>query len=189
MGFEYFGVHKGLVFLGQTLKVRKKNLKSVLPFLRKLKDKGISRRRQRQCGARGQESFQDCWKWPKHQEDFLFPSTNNSKVPKTKDVVAHALIKSRRSFDPPVSLGVVNRQAIRSHSGRHRMVNDLKASGIPMGVGMAYARIHDEKTYQNYGRLVEDQVGTVLEKSGQLKRTLRSLYSNSKAKKAQRQRN
>ena len=69
------------------------------------------------------------------------------------------------------------------------MVNDLKASGIPMGVGMAYARIHDEKTYQNYGRLVEDQVGTVLEKSGPLKRTLRSLYSNSKAKKAQRQRN
>lgn len=56
------------------------------------------------------------------------------------------------------------------------MVNDLKASGVTMDVGMAYARIHDRRTYMNYGKLDELQVGAALEKNRALKRTLKSLY-------------
>jgi len=56
------------------------------------------------------------------------------------------------------------------------MVNDMKNAGVSMEVGMAFSRIKDKKTYLNYGRLVEDQVGAALENNPVLRKTLKSLY-------------
>ena len=148
----------------------------MLPLLRRLRDVGATQKRHRNSGIRGVEKVTDGWKWPSGSGDYLFPSVRNPNIPKTKDLVSHAITRARKSFQPTIKDGLVHPETIRSHSGRHRMVNDLKNAGVSMEVGMAYARIRDKKTYSNYGRLVEDQVGAALEGNAVLKKTLKNLY-------------
>ena len=127
-------------------------------------------------GSRGQERFCDKWTWPAHASDYLFPAKYKPGAPMSKDVVAHAIVKARRAFNLPG----VNTEAIRSHSGRHRFINDMKVSNVPSEVGMVQARIKDHKTYQAYGRLNEDQVARTLDRNRSLKRTMDSAYRGKK---------
>ena len=136
----------------------------------------MSRTRTKHAGARGFEKLKDDWKWPKDHGDYLFPSSWSPICPRNKDVISHAIVKSRKTFQTTPDQGLVHPETIRSHSSRHRMVNDMKNAGVSMEVGMAFSRIKDKKTYLNYGRLVEDQVGAALENNPVLRKTLKSLY-------------
>ena len=136
----------------------------------------MSRTRTKHAGARGFEKLKDDWKWPKDHGDYLFPSSWSPICPRNKDVISHAIVKSRKTFQTTPDQGLVHPETIRSHSGRHRMVNDMKNAGVSMEVGMAFSLIKDKKTYLNYGRLVEDQVGAALENNPVLRKTLKSLY-------------
>ena len=136
----------------------------------------MSRTRTKHAGARGFEKLKDDWKWPKDHGDYLFPSSWSPICPRNKDVISHAIVKSRKTFQTTPDQGLVHPETIGSHSGRHRMVNDMKNAGVSMEVGMAFSRIKDKKTYLNYGRLVEDQVGAALENNPVLRKTLKSLY-------------
>ena len=136
----------------------------------------MSRTRTKHAGARGFEKLKDDWKWPKDHGDYLFPSSWSPICPRNKDVISHAIVKSRKTFQTTPDQGLVHPETIRSHSGRHRMVNDMKNAGVSMEVGMAFSRIKDKKTYLNYGRLVEDQAGAALENNPVLRKTLKSLY-------------
>ena len=149
-------------------------LTAVLPALRRLRSKGKSCRRTRKCGARRAESFKDTWKWPSGN-GFLFPN-RTGKGHVTKDIVCHAIIKARKNFSPPKAQ-MLNPTRVRSHSGRHRMINDLKTSGVPSDAAMVFARIKHKKTFDKYGQMDQEQSGQVLNRNGQLKRTLKALYS------------
>ena len=159
--------------LGQ---VKKMLLSATLPALRSLRTKGKSRRRTRKFGSRGRVVFTDVWRWPKGN-DFLFPNrAGDGHV--QKDTVCHAIVKARKSFVAPINLAtMLEPNRIRSHSGRHRMINDLKNNGIPCEAGMTYARIKDKKTYDNYGKMDQEQSGRVLNQNKGLKRTLKAMYS------------
>lgn len=91
----------------------------------------------------------------------------------TKDVVCHAIAKARKTFDHPD----IENKSIRSHSGRHRMINDIKYSSIPEDAGMLFARIRDKKTWAGYGKLTPTQCGDVMEKNARFKKSIRKLYS------------
>ena len=123
-------------------------------------------------GMRGQERICDHWKWPSRASGFLFPSKYKPGRPMSKDVVSHAIVKARRSFNLPC----VNTESIRSHSGRHRFINDMKMCNVPCEVGMLQSRIKDFKTYQSYGKLNEEQVARSLDKNRSLKRTMETVY-------------
>ena len=101
-------------------------LSAILPVLKKLKEKGVSRHRQRRCGRRGLQTVRDEWRWPRSREGFLFPAPRSKGKPRTKDAVCHMIVKARKSFDVPG----VDAQRVRSHSGRHTFINDLKRSEI-----------------------------------------------------------
>lgn len=143
-------------------------LKAILPQLQHLKTRGVKRTRKRNCGARGYESHVDHWKWPKADE-YLFPSKRTGNHMK-KDAVCHSIAKARKLFHCDID------GSVRSHSGRHRMINDLKASSIPSDAGMMFARIKDKKTWAGYGQLTPLQCSTVLQKNKDLQKTLQKLY-------------
>ena len=87
-----------------------------------------------------------------------------------KDAVCHSIAKARKLFHCDID------GSVRSHSGRHRMINDLKASSIPSDAGMMFARIKDKKTWAGYGQLTPLQCSTVLQKNKDLQKTLQKLY-------------
>ena len=145
-------------------------LKAILPQLQHLKMRGVKRTRKRKCGARGCESYVDQWKWSKGEE-YLFPSQRTGKHMK-KDAVCHSIARVRKSFHCDID----DTSSVRSHSGRHRMINDLKASSIPPDAGMMFARIKDKKTWAGYGQLTPSQCSTVLQKNKDLQRTLQNVY-------------
>lgn len=93
----------------------------------------------------------------------------------TKDVVAHAIVRARKSFVTPPGLSV-DTNRIRSHSGRHRMINDMKSSQISVEVGMIHSRIKSHKVYQAYGRMSDEQVGHALNSNQSLKKTFKQIY-------------
>lgn len=93
----------------------------------------------------------------------------------SKDAVAHAIVRARKTFEPPPGLNV-DTSRIRSHSGRHRMINDLKASGVSTEVGMMHSRIKSHKVYEAYGRMSDEQVGQALNGNKSLKKTLKKIY-------------
>jgi len=151
-------------------------LAATLPTLRRLKAHGKSKRRTRQCGARGKVAIQDVWRWPKNS-DFLFPNRYGSG-PMKKDIVCHQICKVRKTFVPPKGQSAMfEPNRVRSHSGRHRMINDLKTCGVASDAAMTYARIKDKKTFDRYGQLDQEQSGKVLNKNRGLKRTLENMYS------------
>ena len=149
-------------------------LSSVLSTMKSLRDNGVTRRRLRACGARGAQRLVDSWKWPKTSQGFLFPSDRSPRKPKCKDSVCHLICKIRKTFKPKGK--TLNTERIRSHSGRHRMVNDLKRSDATTEVAMAFARIRDKKTFDNYGKLDDQQVGQSLDTNRKLKSALKQVY-------------
>ena len=151
-------------------------LAPVLPALRQLRAQGKTYHRTRKCGARGTKRIKDMWKWPPKKQQYLFPNQWGTG-PKTKDVVAHAITKARKTFQPTKSQAcVLETGRIRSHSGRHRMINDLKASSVPPDAAMVFARIKHKKTFDNYGRMDQEQSGKLLNSNNGLKRTLKTMY-------------
>ena len=166
-----------MVFTHITLspcEVNKRMLSSIFPVLSSLKKNGVTRKRKVQCGARGKQVIADTWKWPTTAHGLLFPSPRNPSKPRGKDSVCHLICKIRKSFvctDKTLDI-----KKVRSHSGRHRMVNDLKQSEASTDVAMGFARIRDKKTFDNYGRLHDHQVGHALESNRKLKKALKQTY-------------
>ena len=66
--------------------------------------------------------------------------------------------------------------SVRSHSGRHTMINQLKEAGLPDDINMMYARICDRQTYAGYGVFSEDQAAHVLHKSKKLRAAVATIY-------------
>lgn len=157
--------------------MQKHILSTVMPKLKHLCAKGVSRKRSRNNGARGVCSYIDRWKWPAKDNDYIFPATrsDSKEVHRCKDTVCKAIGRLRPSFVPPKNHNV-HTDTIRSHSGRQRMVNDLKSSGIPDEVAMSFARICDKRTFAGYGQLTDEQTGASLEKNKVLKRTMAETY-------------
>ena len=151
--------------------VKKCILSAVLSRLQTLKTKGVKKTRRKHCGARGMQKVVDNWAWPAAGEGYLFPSSRTGGHLK-KDAVCHRIVQVRKSFD----CSLIDTTQVRSHSGRHRMINDMKSCSIPMEAGMQFARIRDKKTWASYGQLTPSQCSTVLEKNKTLKGTLKKMY-------------
>lgn len=158
----------------QTLEVKKIMLSSCLKLLRRLRDHGSSRKKTKSWGACGQRTFKDAWTWPKNGS-FLFPNREGTG-PMTKDIVCHNITKVRKSFRAPPGSVLLDPATIRSHSGRHRMINDLKFSGVPCDAAMQYARIKNKRTFERYGRMDAEQSGQILQSNKKLKAALSKIY-------------
>lgn len=158
-------------------------LSLLFPMLKKLKTHGKSRRRTKLQGVRGRVTFFDKWCWPSGPADYLFPSGRcHSKTPHhNKDSVCKAICRIRRTFKPPRNVFVEN-EKIRSHSGRHRMINDLKSAEVSQDVAMKFARIGDVRTFQGYGCLTSQQTAEALERNGRFKKQLKAAYSRTASK-------
>ena len=117
-------------------------------------------------GMQGTREVLDAWHWPEELEHYLFPASRRGsrKVNRGKDVVARAIRDARKTFRIP-HIPDVNPNRIRSHSGRHRCINDMKQHNAEREVGKKYARISDDGVYQNYGRLSAQQAGKKLKQN------------------------
>ncbi|CAK9016090.1 unnamed protein product [Durusdinium trenchii] len=149
--------------------VHKKITSAYLPLLRRLRKEGKGRRRSKPWGALGKRNFTDKWEWP-NGEEYLFPNRTGTSYTKKANV--------RKSFKPPAgcSLGDDVRQ-VRSHSARHRKINDMKASSASPEEGMTFARIKRKKTYDRYGKISQHQAGEALQRNKKLQKALKSLYA------------
>ena len=167
--------------------VDKRLLGALLPKIVSLKDKGVRRKRQRKAGARGLVRYTDAWVWPEKKSGYLFPSDRQDarESHRTKDTACKAVSRLRQTFSPRCKDQPITKK-IRTHSARHRMVNDLKAANIPDDVAMRMARIKDHRTYSKYGQLSDQQVGKVLDDSAKLRKTLQDIYGLTGPNKRQR---
>ena len=158
---------RGTVFVGPLKRgpaITKHVMKAAMTKLRSLRDKGITKIRPRNKGMWGRVREMDRWQFPAEESDFLFPATRADSHSRhiSKNTVCRAIGRIRKTFNPPSHLHVQS-ELIRSHSGRHRMVNDLKRCGIADGTAMHYARIVDRRTYLGYGALDDTQTGKALQ--------------------------
>jgi integrase len=153
--------------------------KAILPHTRKLimeLKKGFTTKRTLVSGARGSAKKIEGWKWPAKGRDPLFPRRRGKDDGQPlaaidKNTVAKAIIRARATFKPERK--DVNPLQIRSHSARHRCVNDLKVAGVPKQMAMTYVLIKDEMTFDRiYGRPTMQQAGEVLRKSAALTRVM-----------------
>ena len=150
-------------------------LKACLPLLRRLRQNGKKSSRRVQCGARPTTTVKDHWTWPKGNK-FLFPAPTKLGR-KTKDIVCHVLTKARATFVPPKNTSLVlDVKTIRSHSGRHRAINDLKRSCVDPESAMVYARTAHRRTYDAYGRMNQEQAAAALNGSKRLQSAFRGTY-------------
>lgn len=126
--------------------VTKHVMKPAMNKLWMLRDRGVAKVRTRNKGMWGMVKETDRWKFPTEPDDYLFPASRADCDTKhtNKDTVCKAIARIRTSFDPPKD--TVQTQRIRSHSGRQRMVNDMKRCGVADGTAMHYARIVDRRT-------------------------------------------
>ena len=161
--------------LKRASEVYKKIMPAYLPLLRQLRDQGKTVRRARCWGALGRRTFNDTWEWPEG-EDPLFPSRIGA-AHATKDSVCHAVVKARKTFTPPAGCSLPDKSLVRSHSARHRKINDMKASGAAPDEGMTFARIKHRKTYDRYGKMTQTQAGEALQRNKKLQKTLKALYA------------
>ena len=122
-------------------------LTSVRPMLQKLKSKGIRRKRAQKRGVLGVVKYTDSWKWPSQGKDYLFPSDRSDAgdVHRNKDTACKAVSRLRESFNAGRGK-FLNNKLIRTHSGRHRMINDCKSAELADDVAMHFARIVDKRT-------------------------------------------
>lgn len=107
----------------------------------------------------GTQAINDMWNWPDAPEHYLFPARrrDNKLRRLTKDTVASAIRRARKTFRVP-HIPEVQPGRIRSHSGRHRCINDMKQHNVEQEVGKKYARISDETVYDGYGKLSAGKV-------------------------------
>ena len=126
--------------------VHKHILKSVLPKLRQLRHKGVKRQRERNKGVLGIQKEWDSWAWPEREDELLFPSERaDCGTPhRNKDTACKAVARARQSFKPPAGHYVLSSR-IRTHSARHRMVNDMKFAHVGDDTAMRFARIYDKR--------------------------------------------
>ena len=152
-------------------------LRSMVTILCKLKTKGCKRKRQAKKGARGTVIWNDQWEWP--QTGYLFPSKRlDAKLThRVKDTICKRISVLRKSFKPPQKL-VVDQGKIRSHSGRHRMINDMKSAEVAEEVAMKFARIKDRRTFLGYGELTDEQAGRTLQSNQRLRTSLKRIYKS-----------
>lgn len=100
------------------------------------------------------------------------------KIPTgSKNTVRKRIGALRKSFRPPAKQKlVVDQSKIRSHSGRHRLISDMKAAQISAETGMKFARIKDKNTYMGYGEVTDEQAGRAMESSKSLLKSLSLVY-------------
>lgn len=124
--------------------MQKPMLQPMYAILLKLRKNGIKRNRQRLAGARGQIVYKDKWMWPVNGP--LFPSerADSKEVIRNKDTACKAVARLRKKFVPPAKY-VLDPMQIRTHSGRHTFVNQLKCAVVADTVGMKMARIADHR--------------------------------------------
>ncbi len=83
----------------------------------------------------------------------------------SKNTVSKAIIRARQNFKP--SREDVDPKTIRSHSNRHRWINDAKTNNIPKEAAMMYSLITSESTYDKvYGKPTMEQAGEIIKESG-----------------------
>jgi hypothetical protein len=111
----------------------------------------------------------DAWHWPEELEHYLFPASRRGsrKVNRGKDVVARAFRDAQKTFRIE-HIPDVDPNRIRSHSGRHGCINDMKHYNVERDVGNKYACISDDRVYQNYGRLSAQAAGKKLKPNPEL---------------------
>ena len=141
---------KGAVFVASLKKgpaIIKHIMKPAMKKLRDLRAKGVGRTRTRNMGMWGRQRFQDTWSFPEEGGSYLLPSlrADAHKRHINKDTVCKAVSRLRDSFQVPKSYHIQT-TSIRSHSGRHRMVNDMRCCGVPDATATHYARIKDQRT-------------------------------------------
>ena len=88
-----------------------------------------------------------------------------------------ALRKARSTFVPPVP-GEVRLDRIRSHSARHRCINELKSSNCVPEAGKKFARIASDSVWSGYGKLSEQQVCSVLRRNTELQQLWLAQYQD-----------
>ena len=86
-----------------------------------------------------------------------------------------AIRRARASYVPPHGTQVKIKQ-IRSHSARHRCINDLKTSGVPSAIGKVFSRIASQKVYDGYGRVSEAQASEALAGNKKVQDLWSSIY-------------
>ena len=90
-----------------------------------------------------------------------------------------AIGRARATFVPqPEFHGYVDNKTIRTHSARHRMINDMKSTKVPKTVGMRYTRIFDQVIHDAYGALLDHQAGKILEGNRELNERLAKMYES-----------
>ena len=124
--------------------VNKPLISAVLPLLQHLRSKGLRKKRTRARGALPKDAFEDVWKFPKTGNAFLFPASrkDSKQAHRCKNTVCKAIQRLRKSFHIPTGVWI-DIGKIRSHSGRQKMVQDLKLASVPEEIAMMYARIAD----------------------------------------------
>ncbi len=152
--------------------VSKPMLPHAIATLTKLRDEGAHTTRSMQAGRRGHVTATEKWAW---QPGLLFRQTSahgDREQPMTKDTVARAIARARRTFTPGPGVDVdVGR--IRSHSARHRFFNDSKLSGVSREAAMTYGLLKDVQTYEEtYGKLSMKQAAKVLGDSPSFRRNV-----------------
>ena len=90
--------------------------------------------------------------------------------------MAAAIRRARASYTPPASCPDIDIGRIRSHSGRHRCINDLKAHDVAREIGKRLARINDDKVWGDYGRVTSEQAGIALKRNGELQEFWTAMY-------------
>ena len=146
-------------------------------FVRKLQEEGVSVNRMRNTGLQGVKAASDIWTWPEEAEDYLFPATrrDSRQGRRTKDTVSKAIRKARHTFKVP-HIPEVRPDRIRSHSGRHRCINDMKQHNVDREVGEKFARITDDGVYEKYGKLSSQQAGKKLRQNMELQTFWKQMY-------------
>ena len=91
--------------------------------------------------------------------------------------MAKALRTSRQSFVPPVGGGTIRISKIRSHSARHRCINDLKQSRTSTATAMRFSRITSSQVFSGYGQQSEDQIQEALLADDGLQQLWLDIYS------------
>lgn len=150
---------------------------AAIVFIHKLRAEGFTVTRQMNTGLRGRQAVNDVWAWPEDPEHHLFPAKRRDSklVRRTKDTVARAIRRARRTFHVP-HIPEVQPSKIRSHSGRHRCINDMKQHNVDREVGKKYARISDEGVYDRYGKLSAQQAGKKLLQNQELQAFWKHMY-------------
>ena len=77
---------------------------------------------------------------------------------------------------PPEEAGQVRIDRVRSHSARHRCVNDLKVCGVERIIGKAFAQIQSDRVYDHYGHVTPDQIAAGLAGNRAVQDLWKALY-------------